>query len=121
MAVPRVKSASTEPLSPTARTKLRRYPDRARTERAELHRILDHSLLCFLGTIVEGSPRVIPMIYGRAGDTLYLHGSVANQGLLAARDGAEVCVTVATVGGLVLANSLFHHSLRFESAMVFGV
>jgi nitroimidazol reductase NimA-like FMN-containing flavoprotein (pyridoxamine 5'-phosphate oxidase superfamily) len=76
--------------------------------------------MCFLGVVVDGYPRVIPMVYGRIADTLYLHGSVANQALVAAKKGGEVCVTVTNVYGLVLANSLFHHSVNFHSAMIYG-
>lgn len=112
--------AALPPLSPTERTRLRRYPDRGRTDREELYAVLDGALMCFLGAVVNGSPRVIPMVYGRIGDDLYLHGSVANQALVAARDGAPLCVTVATIDGAVLANSLFHHSVNFRSAMVYG-
>jgi uncharacterized protein len=108
------------PLSSTPRTRLRRYPQRGRTDRRELYEILDTGLLCYLGVISDGHPRVIPMAYGRIGDTLYLHGSVKNQALTAAKDGGEVCVTVTNVYGLVLANSLFHHSVNFRSAMVYG-
>jgi nitroimidazol reductase NimA-like FMN-containing flavoprotein (pyridoxamine 5'-phosphate oxidase superfamily) len=109
-----------EPLSATDRTRLRRYPERGRTDRAELYGVLDRGLVCYLGAVVDGCPRVIPMVYGRIGDTLYLHGSVANQALVAAKKGGEICVTVMNVGGLVLANSLFHHSINFECAMIYG-
>ncbi|TDE51465.1 pyridoxamine 5'-phosphate oxidase family protein [Nonomuraea mesophila] len=108
------------PLSATSRTRLRRFPERGRTDRADLKAILDDGLMCFVGAVVEGGPRVIPMVYGRIDDTLYLHGSVANQVLTAARDGAELCVSVTDVDELVLANSLFHHSVNFRSVMIYG-
>jgi nitroimidazol reductase NimA-like FMN-containing flavoprotein (pyridoxamine 5'-phosphate oxidase superfamily) len=108
------------PLSPTRRTRLRRYPKRGRTDRAELYALLDAGLMCFVGAIVDGYPRVNPMGYGRIGDELYLHGSVANQPLVAAKEGGEVCVTVTHLDGIVLANSLFHHSVNFRCAMIFG-
>jgi uncharacterized protein len=107
-------------LSPTDRTTLRRYPERGRTDRAELYRVLDAGFLCFMGTVVDDAPRVTPMTYGRVDDVLYLHGSPVNQGLVAARNGTEVCVTVAHVDALVLANSLYHHSANFRSATVYG-
>jgi nitroimidazol reductase NimA-like FMN-containing flavoprotein (pyridoxamine 5'-phosphate oxidase superfamily) len=108
------------PLSSTSRTRLRRYPDRGRTDREELYAVLDAGLLCYVGVVVDGSPRVTPMVYGRIGDTLYLHGSVANQPLNAAKAGGEICVTVTNVYGLVLANSLFNHSVNFRSAMIYA-
>jgi nitroimidazol reductase NimA-like FMN-containing flavoprotein (pyridoxamine 5'-phosphate oxidase superfamily) len=107
-------------LSSTPRTRLRRYPERGRTERAELYDVLDTGLVCFLGAVVDGCPHVIPMAYGRIDETLYLHGSTRNQALTAAKEGGELCVTVTHVDALVLANTLFHHSVNFRSAVVYG-
>ncbi len=107
------------PLSATPRTKLRRLPDRGSTERADLYAVLDAGLICHLGVICDGVPRVLPTAYGRAGDTLYLHGSSANRTLFAA-DGQPACVTVTQLDGLVCARSVFHHSMNYRSAMVYG-
>src|SRR5712691_9682578 len=106
-------------LSPTDRTRLRRLRERGRTGRADLYAVLDAGLICHLGVIVDGSPVVLPTGYGRAGDTLYLHGSSANRALLAA-DGQQICVTVTHLDGLVCARSVFHHSMNYRSAMIFG-
>lgn len=108
------------PLSSTARTRLRRYPHRARSDRSELYDVLDTALICFVGAVVDGSPHVIPMAFGRVDDTLYLHGSNLNQVLTAMKDGAELCVTVTHIDALVLANTLYHHSMNFRSAVVYG-
>ena len=107
------------PLSATPRTKLRRLPERGRTDRADLYAVLDAGFLCHLGVIHDGAPRVIPTAYGRIDDTLYLHGSTANRSLLAA-DGQPACVTVTHLDGLVCARSVFHHSMNYRCAMVFG-
>jgi nitroimidazol reductase NimA-like FMN-containing flavoprotein (pyridoxamine 5'-phosphate oxidase superfamily) len=107
------------PLSPTTRTKVRRLPERARTQRADLYAVLDAGLICHLGVISGGEPRVLPTAYGRLDDTLYLHGSTANTTLLAA-DGQPACVTVTHLDGLVCARSAFHHSMNYRSAMVYG-
>jgi nitroimidazol reductase NimA-like FMN-containing flavoprotein (pyridoxamine 5'-phosphate oxidase superfamily) len=107
------------PLSATERTTLGRLRERGRTDRADLYAVLDAGLICHLGVNVSGSPVVLPTGYGRRGDTLYLHGSSANQSLLAA-DGQDVCVTVTHLDGLVCARSVFHHSMNYRSAMVFG-
>src|SRR5260221_13324672 len=107
------------PLSTTERTTLHRLRERVRTDRADLYAVLDAGLICHLGVVVDGSPVVIPTGYGRAGDTLYLHGSSANRALLAA-DGHQVCVTVTHLDGLVCARSVFHHSMNYRSAMIFG-
>ena len=110
---------STLSLSTTERTTLHRLRERGRAERAELYAVLDAGLICHLGVITGGSLVVLPTGYGRAGDTLYLHGSSANRALVAA-DGQQVCVTVTHLDGLVCARSVFHHSMNYRSAMIFG-
>src|ERR1700759_3301986 len=112
-------STEAEPLSVTGRTRLRRHKERARTDRADLYAVLDAGLICHLGVVVDGAPRVLPSTYARDGDTLYLHGSSANAGF-GAGDGHEVCVTVTHFDGLVLARSVFSHSVNYRSAMVLG-
>jgi len=111
---------SNAPLSSTPRTKLRRYPERGRSDRSELYDILDAGLFCHLGVVDESGPRVIPTLYGRVGNNLYFHGSPASTTLCAAQGALPVCVTVTLVQGLVLARSVFHHSMNFRCAMVFG-
>jgi nitroimidazol reductase NimA-like FMN-containing flavoprotein (pyridoxamine 5'-phosphate oxidase superfamily) len=106
-------------LSETERTRLRRHRERGRTDRADLYEVLDAGLICHLGVVVNGAPRVLPTTYARDGETLYLHGSSANAGFVAA-DGHEVCVTVTHFDGLVLARSVFSHSVNYRSAIVLG-
>ncbi|HTS97553.1 MAG TPA: pyridoxamine 5'-phosphate oxidase family protein [Streptosporangiaceae bacterium] len=108
------------PLSTTERTTLHRLRERGQASRAALYAVLDAGLICHLGVIVDGSPVVLPTGYGRAGDTLYLHGSSANRALLAA-DGHEICVTVTHLDGLVCARSVFNHSMNYRSAVIFGI
>jgi nitroimidazol reductase NimA-like FMN-containing flavoprotein (pyridoxamine 5'-phosphate oxidase superfamily) len=105
--------------SRTERTRLHRLRERGRSDRAELYAVLDAGLICHLGVVVDGSPVVLPTGYGRAGDTLYLHGSSANRSLLAA-DGQAACVTVTHLDGMVCARAIFHHSMNYRSAVVFG-
>ncbi|WP_062349856.1 pyridoxamine 5'-phosphate oxidase family protein [Herbidospora yilanensis] len=107
-------------LSSTPRTVLGRSKDRGRTDRAELHAVLDAGLICHLGVIVDGSPMVVPTGYGRIGDTLYLHGSTGARSLRTA-PGDTICVTVTHLDGIVLARSVFHHSVNYRSAMIYGV
>ncbi len=113
-------STITAPLSSTSRTALRRKRERGSTDRGDLYAVLDAGMICHLGVILDGSPRVLPTAYGRIGDTLYLHGSVAN-GAFGAADGVEVCATVTVLDGLVCARSVNHHSMNYRSAMIFGV
>jgi uncharacterized protein len=68
---------------------------------------------------VDGYPMVIPTVYGLAGDTLYLHGSVASRSLVSAPE-ATICVTVTHLDGLVLARSVFEHAVNYRSAMIYG-
>ncbi|MEU9023794.1 pyridoxamine 5'-phosphate oxidase family protein [Actinomadura sp. NPDC048394] len=109
-----------KPLSATPRTSLGRYPERSTPDRAALYDILDAGLICHLGIVVNGTPRVIPTCYGRLDDTLYVHGSTGASSMMTAPS-QEVCVTVTHLDGLVLARSLFHHSINYRSAMVYGV
>ncbi|RBQ17591.1 pyridoxamine 5'-phosphate oxidase family protein [Spongiactinospora rosea] len=106
-------------LSPTARTTLHRSKERGRSARDDLYAILDSGVLCHLGVVVDGSPMVVPTGYGRIGDTLYLHGSTGARSLREALDN-DVCVTVTHLDGIVLARSIFHHSVNYRSAMIYG-
>jgi uncharacterized protein len=107
-------------LSSTPRTALRRHSERGRTERDDLYAVLDAGLICYLGVVADGVPRVLPTGYGRLSDLLYLHGSSANTTFMAG-GGQQVCVTVTHLDGLVCARSVFSHSMNYRSAMVFGV
>ncbi|MGH8887207.1 MAG: pyridoxamine 5'-phosphate oxidase family protein [Egibacteraceae bacterium] len=109
------------PLGATERTRVRRLPARAATDRSALYDVLDSGLICHVGFAHDGHPVVIPTSYGRAGERLYLHGSTGSRMLRALSGGAPVCVTVTLVDGLVLARSVFHHSMNYRSAVVFGV
>jgi hypothetical protein len=112
-------SIDTTPLSSTPRTTLRRHRERGMTDRDSLYAVLDAGLVCHLGVVWGGAPMVLPTAYGRDGDTLYLHGSSAN-GAFGAADGQQVCVTVTHLDGLVCARTVFHHSVNYRSAVVFG-
>ena len=109
-----------EEFSATTRTTLRRLPKRGSFERETVNGILDEGFVCHVGFVVDGQPFVIPTAYGRAGDVLYIHGARASRMQKALAAGAEVCVTVTLVDGLVLARSAFHHSINYRSVVVFG-
>ncbi|WP_448641171.1 pyridoxamine 5'-phosphate oxidase family protein [Geodermatophilus sp. URMC 63] len=111
---------ATTPLSPTARSTVRRGAARARTDRAELHAVLDAGLVGHLGIVLDGAPVVLPTGYGRRGDTLYLHGSTGAATLRAAAAGGPVCFTVTHLDGVVYARSAFHHSMNYRCAVVHG-
>ncbi len=76
-------------LSSTPRTALHRHRERGRADRDDLYAVLDAGLICHLGVIADGVPRVLPTGYGRLGETLYLHGSSANATFMAGGAGTE--------------------------------
>lgn len=104
----------------TETTRLRRLPKRADYDRDTVHAILDEALLCHVGAIVRGRPWVQPNLHWRMGETLYLHGSSKNGLFAALMDGADACVTVTLIDGLVMARSAFHHSANYRSVAAFG-
>ncbi|HEX8189536.1 MAG TPA: pyridoxamine 5'-phosphate oxidase family protein [Pyrinomonadaceae bacterium] len=109
-----------EDFSPTARTTLKRLPKRGSFDRGTVYGILDEGFVCHVGFVAGGQPFVIPTAYGRAGDVLYVHGARASRMQKALAAGADVCVTVTLVDGLVLARSAFHHSINYRSVVIFG-
>jgi nitroimidazol reductase NimA-like FMN-containing flavoprotein (pyridoxamine 5'-phosphate oxidase superfamily) len=97
-----------------------REPHRGAYDRATIDAILDEALLCHLGFQVDGRPYVIPTLHARVGDRLYVHGSAASRMLRHAASGMPVCATVTLFDGLVLARSVFNHSVNYRSVVVFG-
>lgn len=106
-------------LSTTPRTTLGRSKERGSSDRNDLYEVLDAGLICHLGVVVDGHPMVVPTGYGRLGETLYLHGSTGARSLRAS-EGTDVCVTVTHLDGIVLARSIFHHSVNYRSAIIYG-
>jgi len=105
---------------PTARTRVVREPYRGVYDRETAYRILDEGFLCHVGFAVDGQPYVIPTSYGRAADHLYIHGSAASRMLRQMKQGIAVCVTVTLLDGLVLARSVFNHSMNYRSVVILG-
>jgi nitroimidazol reductase NimA-like FMN-containing flavoprotein (pyridoxamine 5'-phosphate oxidase superfamily) len=104
----------------TKRTELRRIPDRGSHDWETINKILDVGFLASVGFCVDGQPFVIPTLYGRDGERLYLHGSAASRMLRELETGVPACVTVTLVDGLVLSRSAFDHSLNYRSVVAFG-
>jgi uncharacterized protein len=104
----------------TKRTELHRIPDRGSREWETINQILDAGFLAHVGFCVAGQPFVIPTLYGRDGEKLYLHGSAASRMLRELETGIPACVTVTLVDGLVLARSAFDHSMNYRSVVAFG-
>ncbi|MEU6846891.1 pyridoxamine 5'-phosphate oxidase family protein [Streptomyces sp. NPDC046716] len=109
--------------TPTDRTVPTRSKERASYDRAFVHAILDEAYVCHLGFVRDGAPVVLPTLYGRIGDRLYVHGSTGSRPLRMAGQqdpGLAVCLTVTHVDGLVLARSAFHHSINYRSVVIHG-
>jgi nitroimidazol reductase NimA-like FMN-containing flavoprotein (pyridoxamine 5'-phosphate oxidase superfamily) len=118
-------STTADTYTPTDRTVPTRSRERASYDKALVHSILDEAYVCHLGFVRDGAPVVLPTLFGRVGDRLYVHGSTGSRPLRAAGDGVAapglpVCLTVTHVDGLVLARSAFHHSLNYRSVVVHG-
>ena len=109
-----------EAMKLTGRSRLRRLPKRGSHETEIIHAILDAGFLAHVGFQANGQPFVIPTLYGRQGDKLYLHGSAASRMLGELETGVPACVNVTLVDGLVLARSAFHHSMNYRSVVAFG-
>src|SRR6267142_687178 len=105
---------------PTPRTRLIREHERGVYDRAEVYKILDAGFICHVGFVQDGQPFVIPTGYGRNRDTLYIHGSAASRMLKEVKQGLPVCVTVTLLDGLVLARSIFNHSMNYRSVVALG-
>ena len=106
--------------TPTARTKIKRLPKRARYDRDTVHSILDAGFVCHIGYVIDEQPFVTPTAYWREGDAVYWHGSSKGRMLLALEKNANVCFTVTHLDGLVVARSAFHKSINYRSVMMFG-
>ncbi|MGD0453420.1 MAG: pyridoxamine 5'-phosphate oxidase family protein [Solirubrobacteraceae bacterium] len=113
-------AAATAP-PPSERVRLRRKRERASYDRGVIDAILDEALIAHLGIVDdEGQPFVIPTLHARSGDVVYCHGSTASRTLRALASGAQACLTVSLIDGLVLARAAMHHSANYRSAMLLG-
>ncbi len=104
----------------TDRTTVKRHPERGKYDRATLESILDEGLVAHVGFVSDGKPFVIPALFARVGDTVYIHGSAISRMLGTIGSGVDVCITVTLLDGLVLARSAFNHSMNYRSAVIFG-
>ncbi|CAM4049847.1 pyridoxamine 5'-phosphate oxidase family protein [Nocardiopsis rhodophaea] len=105
----------------TPRTTPSRNRDRMRYDRETVHAILDADFICHLAFVApDGAPVVLPMLYARVGDSLYLHGSTGSRPMRDAAEGLRVCATVTRTDGLVLARSGVHHSINYRSVVAHG-
>lgn len=104
----------------TERTALRRHPERGTLDRATVNAVLDEALVCTVAFVDNGRRFAIPMLHGRKDDVLYMHGSISSRMLKLLSSGADCCVSATLVDGLVLARSVFRHSVNYRSVVLFG-
>jgi uncharacterized protein len=102
------------------RIRIQRLPQRGHYDHGTIYRILDEALICHVGFAEQGQPYVIPINFARVEDTIVMHGARASRLLKHIEAGHPVCVTATIVDGLVLARSVFHHSVNYRSVVVFG-
>jgi nitroimidazol reductase NimA-like FMN-containing flavoprotein (pyridoxamine 5'-phosphate oxidase superfamily) len=107
-------------LRPDKRIRIKREPHRGRYDRETIDAILDEALICHLGFDVDGQPYVIPTLHARVGDNVYVHGSAASRMLRHLASDVRVCLTVTLFDGLVLARSVFNHSVNYRSVVLLG-
>ena len=113
-------NTNTEQLQETNRSTVKRQPKRGHYDRQVINKILDEALVVHVGFAMDNQPFVIPMGFGRDGDRLYLHGASASRMLKHLEEGVDCCVTATLLDGLVIARSLFHHSMNYRSVVLFG-
>lgn len=106
--------------APSDRTRVRRVHERARYDREAVDAVLDAGLVAHLGVVSNGQPFVIPTLHARLGDAVYVHGSAASRTLRALAGGIPACLTVTLLDGIVLARSVFEHSMNYRSVVVLG-
>jgi nitroimidazol reductase NimA-like FMN-containing flavoprotein (pyridoxamine 5'-phosphate oxidase superfamily) len=110
----------TDTFPKTARNKVKRLPERGHYDAATIYPIVDAALICHVGFVLEGQPFVIPTLHARQDDTILLHGAKGSRLLRHIQSGGQVCITITHVDGIVLARSVFHHSINYRSAVLFG-
>lgn len=104
----------------TSRNKVKRVPDRGHYEKSTVYEILDAGFLCHVSFVVDDQPMIIPTLYGREGNKLYIHGATTSRMIARLEQGLAMSLAVTHVDGLVLARSAFHHSMNYRSVVVFG-
>ncbi len=104
----------------TDKNRIKRLPKRGHYDRETIYHILDEALICHVGFAHRGQPYVIPINFARVEDHIVLHGAKASRLLKHIEAGHPVCVEATIVDGLVLARSVFHHSVNYRSVVLFG-
>jgi len=104
----------------TDKNRINRLPKRGHYDEQTIYSILDEALICHVGFVEKKQPYVIPINFARMDDSIVLHGAKASRLLKHVAQGHPVCVEATIVDGLVLARSVFHHSVNYRSVVLFG-
>lgn len=104
----------------TSRNKVKRLAERGKYDKATIYPIVDEAFICHVGFVQDGQPFVIPTIHARFEDTIFFHGAKASRLLKHIQAGNPLCVTVTLLDGLVMARSVFHHSMNYRAAVLYG-
>ena len=104
----------------TDKTKVKRAPKRGSYDKETVYSILDNHFICQIAFVFNDYPVIIPTIFGRKGDVIYIHGASVSRMLVTLEKGLPISVSVTQTDGLVLARSAFHHSLNYKSVTIFG-
>lgn len=105
---------------PTAKSQLKRIPNRASYDKSVIYPILDASLICHIAFVQDNQPFNIPTLFARLDDHLIVHGASTSRLIRHLQSGNEICLSVAIIDGIVLARSVFEHSLNYRSVVIFG-
>ncbi len=100
--------------------KARQLREKAAYDKQTVHAILDSALVAHVGFVQDGGPVVVPMIYGREDETIYLHGARKSRVVRLLQKTDLACLNVTLIDGLVLARSTFNSSMNYRSATIFG-
>ncbi|MCA9984938.1 MAG: pyridoxamine 5'-phosphate oxidase family protein [Anaerolineales bacterium] len=110
-----------EQFSVTGLNRIKRVPKRADYDKEGVYAVVDAALICHVGMVTdEGQPVVIPTIHARQGDNILIHGATTSRMLNYIGAGKPLCITITHLDGLVLARSVFHHSMNYRSAVLYG-
>ena len=104
----------------TSQNRVRRLPKRGHYDRQSVYAIIDEALVCHVAFVGDGVPTVIPTLHARRGDELLLHGARTSRMLQHVSAGNPISVAITLLDGIVLARSVFHHSMNYRSVVLHG-
>jgi nitroimidazol reductase NimA-like FMN-containing flavoprotein (pyridoxamine 5'-phosphate oxidase superfamily) len=107
-------------MKPTNKTKVKRAPKRGFYDKEIVFKILDNNFICQVAFVYDGYPVIIPTIYGRDKEWIYIHGATVSRMLVELEKGLPISINITQTDGIVLARSAFHHSLNYHSVTIFG-